>query len=83
LLLALNRYDDADEVYTALIAKNPESKAYYDGLEKAKQITTDESRLALYDVLSAQYPKAFYPKRQSLFASTGIYPFLDAELRRC
>jgi pentatricopeptide repeat protein len=38
LLLKLNRFEDAEQVYQELVKENPDCYAYFEGWQAAKQI---------------------------------------------
>ncbi|XP_021785255.1 N-alpha-acetyltransferase 16, NatA auxiliary subunit isoform X2 [Papio anubis] len=66
ILLKLGRLKEASEVFKNLIDRNAENWCYYEGLEKALQISTLEERLQIYEEISKQHPKAITPRRLPL-----------------
>ncbi|GAE00264.1 acetyltransferase catalytic subunit (NAT1), putative, partial [Paecilomyces variotii No. 5] len=67
-LLRLDRKEEAEAAYTALLDRNPENANYYEGLIKAKGIPeTDHSALkAVYDQWVDKYPRGDAPRRMPL-----------------
>ncbi|XDB56156.1 hypothetical protein AB1E18_009613 [Capra hircus] len=66
MLLKLGRLKEASEVFKNLIARNAENWCYYEGLEKALQLSTLEERLQIYEDISKQHPRAISPRRLPL-----------------
>ncbi|XP_032351940.1 N-alpha-acetyltransferase 16, NatA auxiliary subunit isoform X4 [Camelus ferus] len=66
MLLKLGRLKEASEVFKNLIDRNAENWCYYEGLEKALQLSTLEERLQIYEEISKQYPRAISPRRLPL-----------------
>ncbi|XP_053419806.1 N-alpha-acetyltransferase 16, NatA auxiliary subunit isoform X1 [Nycticebus coucang] len=66
ILLKLGRLKEASEVFRNLIDRNAENWCYYEGLEKALQLSTLEERLQIYEEISKQHPRAFSPRRLPL-----------------
>ncbi|XP_035158450.1 N-alpha-acetyltransferase 16, NatA auxiliary subunit isoform X4 [Callithrix jacchus] len=71
ILLKLGRLKEASEVFKNLIDRNAENWCYYDGLEKALQISTLEERLQIYEEISKQHPRAITPRRLPLTLVPG------------
>ncbi|XP_023407018.1 N-alpha-acetyltransferase 16, NatA auxiliary subunit isoform X8 [Loxodonta africana] len=72
MLLKLGRLKEASEVFKNLIDRNAENWCYYEGLEKALQLSslgpflphgTLEERLQIYEEISKQHPRAISPRR--------------------
>ncbi|XP_077014482.1 N-alpha-acetyltransferase 16, NatA auxiliary subunit isoform X3 [Tamandua tetradactyla] len=75
MLLKLGRLKEAGEVFKNLIDRNAENWCYYEGLEKALQLSslgpflphgTLEERLQIYEEISKQHPRAISPRRLPL-----------------
>ncbi|XP_008592012.1 PREDICTED: N-alpha-acetyltransferase 16, NatA auxiliary subunit-like, partial [Galeopterus variegatus] len=75
VLLKLGRLKEASEVFKNLIDRNAENWYYYEGLEKALQLSslgpflphgTLEERLQIYEEISKQHPRAISPRRLPL-----------------
>ncbi|XP_058404234.1 N-alpha-acetyltransferase 16, NatA auxiliary subunit isoform X4 [Diceros bicornis minor] len=75
MLLKLGRLKEASEVFKNLIDRNAENWCYYEGLEKALQLSslgpflphgTLEERLQIYEEISKQHPRAMSPRRLPL-----------------
>ncbi|XP_036310671.1 N-alpha-acetyltransferase 16, NatA auxiliary subunit isoform X8 [Pipistrellus kuhlii] len=75
MLLKLGRLKEASEVFKNLIDRNAENWCYYEGLEKALQLSslgpflphgTLEERLQIYEEISKQHPRAISPRRLPL-----------------
>ncbi|XP_012503657.1 PREDICTED: N-alpha-acetyltransferase 16, NatA auxiliary subunit [Propithecus coquereli] len=66
ILLKLGRLKEASEVFKNLIDRNAENWCYYEGLEKALQLSTLEERLQIYEEISKQHPRAISPRRLPL-----------------
>ncbi|CAD5115063.1 DgyrCDS4078 [Dimorphilus gyrociliatus] len=85
LLLKLEMFEEAENIYLKLIDRNPENKAYYEGVAAARRCETPESKLAIYKEIKEKYPRASVPRRMPLiFASPsqGFKEYADALLRR-
>ncbi|CAH6823941.1 N-alpha-acetyltransferase 16, NatA auxiliary subunit isoform X2 [Phodopus roborovskii] len=66
MLLKLGRLKEASEVFKNLIDRNAENWCYYEGLEKALQLSSLEERLQIYEEISKQHPRAVLPRRLPL-----------------
>ncbi|XP_058526671.1 N-alpha-acetyltransferase 16, NatA auxiliary subunit isoform X2 [Ochotona princeps] len=66
ILLKLGRLSEASEVFKKLIDRNAENWCYYEGLEKALQLSTIEERIQIYEEISKQHPRAISPRRLPL-----------------
>ncbi|XP_045143025.1 N-alpha-acetyltransferase 16, NatA auxiliary subunit [Echinops telfairi] len=75
MLLKLGRLKEASEVFKNLIDRNAENWYYYEGLEKALQLSslgpflphgTLEERIQVYEEISKQHPRAISPRRLPL-----------------
>ncbi|KAL4747383.1 hypothetical protein BDW72DRAFT_16501 [Aspergillus terricola var. indicus] len=64
-LLRLDKKEEAAAAYTALLERNSENSLYYDGLIKAKGISSDDHKAlkALYDSWAEKYPRGDAPRR--------------------
>ncbi|KAB7503296.1 N-alpha-acetyltransferase 16, NatA auxiliary subunit, partial [Armadillidium nasatum] len=88
LLMALDRNEEAADVYRGLIARNPENRNYYLQLEKALNLNTEEEKLKLYEEMKEKYPKAHVPRRLPLNYATDerleelLDPYLRAALQK-
>uniref|UniRef100_A0A673SWC7 N(alpha)-acetyltransferase 16, NatA auxiliary subunit n=1 Tax=Suricata suricatta TaxID=37032 RepID=A0A673SWC7_SURSU len=80
MLLKLGRLKEASEVFKNLIDRNAENWCYYEGLEKALQLSsigsflphgTLEERLQIYEEISKQHPRAISPRRLPLNLAPG------------
>lgn len=73
-LLRLDRKPEAEEVFNALLDRNPENSIYYNGLIKAKGIPENDAKAlkALYDQWVEKYPRGDAARRIPL-------DFLDGE----
>lgn len=72
-LLELGRLEDAAKVYRKLINRNPDSKEYFVGLEKATGVTDNiPRRKVLYNELAKKF------KRSDVAKSTPLY-FLEGD----
>ncbi|XP_040304485.1 N-alpha-acetyltransferase 16, NatA auxiliary subunit isoform X2 [Herpailurus yagouaroundi] len=71
MLLKLGRLKEASEVFKTLIDRNAENWCYYEGLEKALQLSTLEERLQIYEEISKQHPRAISPRRLPLNLAPG------------
>ena len=67
-LLKLDRMPEAESVYAALLERNPENSAYYDGLIKSKGLSDGSADAAkkVYDELAEKHPRADLPRRRPL-----------------
>nr|XP_020735414.1 N-alpha-acetyltransferase 16, NatA auxiliary subunit isoform X4 [Odocoileus virginianus texanus] len=83
MLLKLGRLKEASEVFKNLIDRNAENWCYYEGLEKALQLSTLEERLQIYEDISKQHPRAISPRRLPLNLVPGekFRELLDKFLR--
>ncbi|XP_073899412.1 N-alpha-acetyltransferase 16, NatA auxiliary subunit isoform X2 [Castor canadensis] len=71
ILLKLGRLKEASEIFKNLIDRNAENWCYYEGLEKALQLSTLEERLQIYEEICKQYPRAISPRRLPLSLVPG------------
>ncbi|XP_070236341.1 N-alpha-acetyltransferase 16, NatA auxiliary subunit isoform X7 [Bos indicus] len=71
MLLKVGRLKEASEVFKNLIDRNAENWCYYEGLEKALQLSTLEERLQIYEDISKQHPRAISPRRLPLNLAPG------------
>ncbi|KAL4811251.1 NMDA receptor-regulated protein 1-domain-containing protein [Aspergillus unguis] len=64
-LLRLGKKEEADAAYTALLERNSENSLYYDGLIKAKGISSDDHKAlkAVYDSWAEKFPRGDAPRR--------------------
>lgn len=64
-LLRLDRKEEADAAYTALLERNSENSLYYDSLMKAKGIPSDDHKAlkAVYDFWAEKFPRGDAPRR--------------------
>ncbi|KAL3464710.1 NMDA receptor-regulated protein 1-domain-containing protein [Aspergillus heterothallicus] len=67
-LLRLGKKEEAAAAYTALLERNSENSLYYDGLIKAKDISSDDHKALkeLYDSWAEKYPRGDAPRRVPL-----------------
>lgn len=72
-LLKLDRKSEAEQAYRALLRRNQENKAYYEGLQAAVGIPDSDTQAlqSLYASCSEQYPKSDAPRRIPLSFLTG------------
>ncbi|RMZ80303.1 hypothetical protein DV738_g2802, partial [Chaetothyriales sp. CBS 135597] len=72
-LLRLGRKDEAEAAYAALLDRNPENSAYYEGYIKAKDLVDapPAELKKVLDSLAAKYPKADLPRRKPLDFLSG------------
>ncbi|KAM4860208.1 N-alpha-acetyltransferase 16, NatA auxiliary subunit isoform 2-T2 [Thomomys bottae] len=88
ILLKLGRLKEASEIFKNLIDRNAENWCYFEGLEKALQLSTLEERLKVYEEISQQHPKAVAPRRLPLNLIPGekfresVDKFLRANLSK-
>ncbi|KAI7789254.1 Narg1b protein, partial [Triplophysa rosa] len=66
LLLSLERYEEAADVYRRLQERNPENWSYYHGLEKAFKPASVDEKLKIYEDAWEKYPKGLVPRRLPL-----------------
>ncbi|KAJ3321820.1 N-alpha-acetyltransferase 16, NatA auxiliary subunit [Boothiomyces sp. JEL0866] len=77
LLLQLERFDEAQAAYAALIEMNPDYTKYIDGLEESKglkgELTEEkiDQLLSLYSDLKEQYPRSYLIRRIPLNYANG------------
>ena len=81
-LLALGRHAEAEKAYQALLDRNSEYRAYYEGLILAKEIdkSDTESLYAFYEDCARKYPRSDAPGRIQLDFLEGD-KFREAALR--
>ncbi|CAO1604976.1 hypothetical protein XANCAGTX0491_008514 [Xanthoria calcicola] len=67
-LLQLGRHQEAEKAYRALLERNADYRAYYDGLREALQLGTSdtESLKTLYDDWAKKSPRSDTPRRVPL-----------------
>jgi peptide alpha-N-acetyltransferase len=84
-LLKLERYEEAEKAYRALVERNNEYRAYYDGLERALRLdrSSEESRQKLkelYDEFAAKSERLDAARRIPLdFLEGNFVPFALGE----
>uniref|UniRef100_A0A8C1BWF5 N-alpha-acetyltransferase 15, NatA auxiliary subunit b n=1 Tax=Cyprinus carpio carpio TaxID=630221 RepID=A0A8C1BWF5_CYPCA len=71
LLLSLERFEEAADVYRRLQERNPENWSYYHGLEKALKPASTEEKLKIYEEAWEKYPKGLVPRRLPLSFLSG------------
>uniref|UniRef100_A0A671KZ79 N-alpha-acetyltransferase 15, NatA auxiliary subunit n=1 Tax=Sinocyclocheilus anshuiensis TaxID=1608454 RepID=A0A671KZ79_9TELE len=71
LLLNLERFEEAADVYRRLQERNPENWSYYHGLEKALKPASTEEKLKIYEEAWEKYPKGLVPRRLPLSFLSG------------
>ncbi|KAK9474672.1 NMDA receptor-regulated protein 1-domain-containing protein [Dipodascopsis tothii] len=88
-LAALGRTDEAVKAWSVLVKRNPNSRAYYAGLEAALGVAgRPAERAVLYAGLAAQYPKSELPRRIPLdfldgdAFSAAVGAYLESYLAR-
>ncbi|XP_031415663.1 N-alpha-acetyltransferase 15, NatA auxiliary subunit b isoform X2 [Clupea harengus] len=83
VLLKLERYEDATEVYHRLQERNPENWSYYHGLENALKPVSADEKLKIYEEAWVKYPKGLVPRRLplSFLAGEKFCECLDKYLR--
>lgn len=85
-LLKLERSSEAEAAYAALLDRNPENSAYYDGYIQAKQLKEDQvaELKNAYGELSERFPKSDLPRRRPLDFLQGeeFREAVDAYLQR-
>lgn len=72
-LLRLNRKEEAEAAYSALLDRNPENSAYFNGWAKAKSLQDADPVEAkkTHDEIAAKYPRSDLPRRRPLDFLTG------------
>lgn len=85
-LLRLDKKEDAEAAYSALLDRNPENSAYFDGYIKAKGLQEADPLEAkkAYDEIAAKYPRSDLPRRRPLDFLSGdaFREAADAYLQR-
>ncbi|KAL4881574.1 NMDA receptor-regulated protein 1-domain-containing protein [Aspergillus karnatakaensis] len=85
-LLRLDRKEEAATAYEDLLERNSENSKYYDGLIKAKGISSDDHTAlkALYDSWAEKFPRGDAPRRIPLdfLDGDGFKQAADAYLQR-
>ncbi|PWA32488.1 N-alpha-acetyltransferase 15, NatA auxiliary subunit-like [Gambusia affinis] len=71
LLLKLERPEEASEIYTRLLERNPENWAYYKGLENALKPGSVEEHQKIYEESWRKFPRGLVPRRLPLNFLTG------------
>ncbi|XP_032410939.1 N-alpha-acetyltransferase 15, NatA auxiliary subunit-like [Xiphophorus hellerii] len=71
LLLKLERPEEASEIYTRLLERNPENWAYYKGLENALKPGSVEEHQKIYEESWTKFPRGLVPRRLPLNFLTG------------
>uniref|UniRef100_A0A673IPS5 N-alpha-acetyltransferase 15, NatA auxiliary subunit n=1 Tax=Sinocyclocheilus rhinocerous TaxID=307959 RepID=A0A673IPS5_9TELE len=71
LLLNLERFEEAADVYRRLQERNPENWSYYHGLERALKPASTEEKLKIYEEAWEKYPKGLVPRRLPLSFLSG------------
>ncbi len=71
LLLQCGRLEDASEVFSELIRRNPENHSYYRQMEKATKCENSDQKLAMYADYRNKFPKAQAPQRLQLDIAQG------------
>ncbi|XP_014913525.1 N-alpha-acetyltransferase 15, NatA auxiliary subunit isoform X2 [Poecilia latipinna] len=66
LLLKLERPEEASEIYTRLLERNPENWAYYKGLEYALKPGSIEEHQKIYEESWVKFPRGLVPRRLPL-----------------
>lgn len=76
--LALGRQEDAEKAYRAMVARNPDNFAYFDGLRNSMGLGHDDlsaeeeaKLLDLFKELQKEYPRSNAAKRLPLRFATG------------
>ncbi|XP_065196525.1 N-alpha-acetyltransferase 16, NatA auxiliary subunit-like [Sycon ciliatum] len=88
LLFSEGRLSEAAEVVAGLIDRNPERWSYYNQLENCLSLETEEERVAIYDTVLQDHPRAMAPKRLPLNFTTGdrfrcrVETFIRSGLRK-
>lgn len=72
-LLRLDKKEEAEAAYSALLDRNPENSAYFDGWIKAKNLQDADPSEAkkAYDEIAAKYPKSDLARRRPLDTLSG------------
>jgi N-alpha-acetyltransferase 15/16, NatA auxiliary subunit len=85
-LLRLGRDQEAEKAYRALIDRNPEYRAYYDGLEKSLGVREDRASLKdVYDEIAAKNPRGDAARRiplEFLHGNSTYVLSVDCQLMR-
>lgn len=85
-LLRLDKKEDAEVAYAALLDRNPENSAYFDGWIKAKGLQDADPAEAkkAYDEVAAKYPRSDLPRRRPLdfLSGTAFQEAADTYLQR-
>ncbi|CAK8697492.1 unnamed protein product [Clavelina lepadiformis] len=88
LFIKLQNLDEAEEIFTDLVYRNPENHRYLKKLEEIVNPSTLEERLQLYQSVTTVFPKADSPKFIPVTFSTGstfqnlIDKFMRSQLKR-
>ncbi|XP_003742914.1 N-alpha-acetyltransferase 15, NatA auxiliary subunit [Galendromus occidentalis] len=82
--LRLEKFDLAEKLYNELITRNPENKAFYYGMMKARCLDKDEDKVAMLEEFSKKFPRAQIPRRLPLNMSSGetFRSLVDDYMRR-
>lgn len=79
-LAELDQKDEAIKAYRALIDRNPEHKAYYDGLAAIMGVKDKTALKAIYDEYADKYPRSDAARRLPLdFLDGSSCPYLTME----
>lgn len=72
-LLRLDKKEEAEAAYSALLDRNPENSAYFDGWIKSKNLQDADPSDAkkAYDEIAAKYPRSDLPRRRPLDFLSG------------
>lgn len=72
-LLRLEKKEEAEAAYSALLDRNPENTAYFDGWIKSKSLQDADPLEAkkAYDEIAAKYPRSDLPRRRPLDFLSG------------
>ncbi|MCJ1311499.1 hypothetical protein MMC25_005171 [Agyrium rufum] len=72
-LLKLERFEAAEKAYRTVLDRNPDYRAYYEGLQSATKLDMKDSQAvkSFYDDLAKKYPKADAAKRIPLDLLSG------------
>ena len=72
-LARLGRKSEAEAAYAALLERNPDDSAYYDGWEAAKGLKdgSESDIRKAYDELAEKFPRADLPRRRPLDVLSG------------
>ena len=71
LYLKLNRRLEAEDEYRKLLNRNPDNRQYYIGLEEARGLIDEESKLEFYAELRESYPRSMLARRIPLNYASG------------